>query len=72
MLSELGMTAGQNLTVAMHAVGIYLVGVGELVTPTPKEVLRQAKVVGHAISVKVYPNGFPAVLPGCYTVAAPA
>ncbi len=64
MLSELGMTAGQNLMAAMHALGMYLVGVGELITPTPKEVLRQAKVVGQAISAKVYPDGFPAVLPG--------
>jgi len=40
MLSELGMAAGQNLMAAMHALGMYLVGVGELITPTPKEVLR--------------------------------
>ena len=57
---------------AMHALGMYLVGVGELITPTPKEVLRQAKVVGQAISAKVYPDGFPAVLPGYYDLAAPA
>ena len=49
---------------AMHALGMYLVGVGELITPTPKEVLRQAKVVGQAISAKVYPDGLPALLPG--------
>lgn len=72
MLSELGMAAGQNLMAAMHALGMYLVGVGELITPTPKEVLRQAKVVGQAISAKVYPDGFPAVLPGGYALAAPA
>ena len=33
MLSELGMAAGQNLMAAMHALGMYLVGVGELITP---------------------------------------
>jgi hypothetical protein len=36
--------------------------VGELITPSPKEVLRQAKTVGHAISAKVNPDSvaFPA------------
>jgi hypothetical protein len=72
MLSDLGMAAGQNLMAAMHALGMYLVGVGELITPTPKEVLRQAKVVGQAISAKVYPNGVPALLPAGFALAAPA
>lgn len=72
MLSQLGMAAGQNLMAAMHALGMYLVGVGELITPTPKEVLRQAKVVGQAISAKVYPDGVPALLPGGFALAAPA
>ena len=73
MLSELGMAAGQNLMAAMHALGMYLVGVGELITPTPKEVLRQAKVVGQAISAKVYPGGVPTLLPGGFAaLAAPA
>jgi hypothetical protein len=56
----------------MHALGMYLVGVGELITPTPKEVLRQAKVVGQAISAKVYPNGLPTLLPAGFALAAPA
>ncbi|WP_090579092.1 FAD-binding protein [Arthrobacter sp. ov407] len=72
MLSELGMAVGQNLMAAMHALGMYLVGVGELITPTPKEVLRQAKVVGQAISAKVYPDGGPTLLPGGFALAAPA
>ena len=72
MLSDLGMAAGQNLMAAMHALGMYLVGVGELITPTPKEVLRQAKVVGRAISAQVYPNGFPTLLPAGFALAAPA
>lgn len=72
MLSELGMAAGANLMAAMHALGMYLVGVGELITPTPKEVLRQAKVVGQAISAKVYPDGVPMLLPGGFALAAPA
>jgi hypothetical protein len=69
MLSEFGMAAGRNLMAAMHALGMYLVGVGELITPTPKEVLRQAKVVGQAISAKVYPDGLPALLPGSLSLA---
>lgn len=72
MLSELGISAGQNLMAAMHALGMYLVGVGELITPTPKEVLRQAKVVGQAISAKVHPDGLPAGLPRGFALAAPA
>lgn len=64
MLVELGVAAGQNLMAAMHALGMYLVGVGELITPTPKEVLRQAKLVGQAISAKVHPEGMPSLLTG--------
>lgn len=66
MLSELGMTVGQNFAAAMRAVGIYLVGVGELVAPTPKEVLRQAKVVGQAIAAKVHPDRVPSILTGSF------
>jgi len=69
MLSELGIIAGQNLMASMHALGMYLVGVGKLITPTPKEVLRQAKVVGQAISAKVYPDGLPALRPGGFALA---
>jgi thioredoxin reductase len=72
MLSELGMAAGQNVMAAMHALGMYLVGVGELITPSPKEVLRQAKVVGQAISAKVHPDGIPALLPRAFAFVAPA
>lgn len=71
MLTDLGISVGQNLVAAMRAVGIYLVGVGELITPTPKEVLRQAKVVGRAISAKVNPDSVPSVLTGSFA-ALPA
>ncbi|WP_347109320.1 FAD-dependent monooxygenase [Paenarthrobacter sp. S56] len=53
MLADLGITIGQNFIAAMRAVGMHLVGVGELITPSPKEVLRQAKAVGQAISSRV-------------------
>lgn len=56
MINELGIAVGRNLVAAMRAIGIYLVGVGELITPSPKEVLRQAKTVGQAISAKVNPE----------------
>ena len=56
MLSDFGITVGRNLVAAMRKIGIYLVGVGELITPSPKEVLRQAKTVGQAISATVHPG----------------
>ncbi|MCZ9882231.1 FAD-dependent monooxygenase [Arthrobacter sp. B2a2-09] len=71
MLAELGIAIGQNLVAAMRAIGMYLVGVGELATPTPKEVLRQAKVVGQAISAKVYPDSVHGALTGTFA-AIPA
>jgi 2-polyprenyl-6-methoxyphenol hydroxylase-like FAD-dependent oxidoreductase len=62
MINDFGIAVGRNLAAAMRAIGIYLVGVGELLTPSPKEVLRQAKTVGQAISAKVNPDSttFPA------------
>ena len=56
MLNDFGIAVGRNVAAAMRAIGIYLVGVGELITPSPKEVLRQAKTVGQAISAKVNPD----------------
>lgn len=56
MVSELDISAGRNPAAAMRAVGIYLVGVGELISPSPKDVLRQAKTVGQAISAHVNPG----------------
>jgi NADPH-dependent 2,4-dienoyl-CoA reductase/sulfur reductase-like enzyme len=65
MINDFGIAVGRNLVAAMRAIGIYLVGVGELITPSPKEVLRQAKTVGHAISSKVNP----AAVPSPFTVS---
>jgi 2-polyprenyl-6-methoxyphenol hydroxylase-like FAD-dependent oxidoreductase len=64
MINEFGITVGRNLAAAMRAIGIYLVGVGELITPSPKEVLRQAKTVGQAISAKVNPDPASRPAPG--------
>jgi hypothetical protein len=66
MVAELGITVGHNLAAAMRSIGIYLVGVGDLITPTPKEVLRQAKVVGQAISARVNPGSVQAALTGSF------
>jgi glycine/D-amino acid oxidase-like deaminating enzyme len=68
MLSDFGITVGRNLVAAMRTIGIYLVGVGDLITPSPKEVLRQAKTVGQAISSKVHPEGGPDLVAGSLAV----
>ena len=68
MINDFGIAVGRNLAAAMRAIGIYLVGVGELITPSPKEVLRQAKTVGQAISAKVHPDS--AAFPGTGSFAA--
>jgi flavin-dependent dehydrogenase len=68
MLNDFGITVGRNLVSAMRAIGIYLVGVGELITPSPKEVLRQAKTVGQAISAKVNPENGPNLLTGSLAI----
>jgi hypothetical protein len=68
MLSDFGIAVGRNLVAAMRTIGIYLVGVGDLITPSPKEVLRQAKTVGQAISSKVYPEAGPDRLAGSFAV----
>ncbi|MGO4188176.1 FAD-binding protein [Pseudarthrobacter sp. TAF60_1] len=68
MLSDFGITVGRNLVAAMRTIGIYLVGVGDLITPSPKEVLRQAKTVGQAISAKVYPEAGQDIMSGSFAV----
>lgn len=70
MFADLGLAVGHNLGAAMRAIGIYLVGVGELITPTPKEILRQAKVVGQAISAKVHPDSVPLALTGSFAAVS--
>jgi FAD binding domain len=49
IISMLGLKIGHDLLHALRALGLYLVGVGDLVAPTTREVLRQAKVVSTAI-----------------------
>ncbi|WP_307857636.1 FAD-binding protein [Paenarthrobacter sp. DKR-5] len=49
-LAGLGIAAGKDFLHAVRSLGIYLVGVGELIAPTTRGILRQAKVVSEAIS----------------------
>ncbi|MNR59399.1 hypothetical protein D3C85_1806500 [compost metagenome] len=72
MIHEFGIAVGRNVVAAMRAIGIYLVGVGELITPSPKEVLRQAKTVGQAISAKVHPENAPTIMTGSFAAVLPA
>lgn len=53
LLRSLGIGSGHDLAAAMHALGLYLVGVGELVTPSTQEILHQAKRAGQSISARV-------------------
>ncbi|MBW4093950.1 MAG: FAD-binding protein [Acidobacteria bacterium] len=50
ILASLGLALGKDAVRAMRSLGIYLVGVGGALTPSTQEIMRQAKVVSHAIS----------------------
>lgn len=50
-LSSLGIAIGRDLSKVIRALGIYLVGVGEAIAPSTREILRQAKTVSEAICV---------------------
>ncbi|MEO6529710.1 MAG: FAD-binding protein [Specibacter sp.] len=50
LLHSLGVTTATELRTGMHALGLYLVGVGDLVIPTTAEILHQAKRAGASIS----------------------
>ncbi|HEV7169006.1 MAG TPA: FAD-binding protein [Micrococcaceae bacterium] len=52
ILTSLGIKISRDFMNALRALGLYLVGVGDLVTPSTKEILHQAKVVSQAISVR--------------------
>lgn len=53
MLHSVGISTGRGLGAAMHALGLYLVGVGGLAAPTTQEILHQAKRAGQSISARV-------------------
>ena len=54
--ASLGIAIGHDLTSAMRALGIYLVGIGDAVAPSTREILRQAKTVSEAICVSRQPR----------------
>ncbi|TJY70153.1 FAD-binding protein [Arthrobacter sp. CAU 1506] len=50
LLRSLGIAAGQNAVAILNAIGLYLVGVADLLAPSTREIIRQAKVAGNAIA----------------------
>jgi len=48
-LRSMGIAIGKDFKAALRAIGLHLVGVGELLTPTTREIVRQAKLVSDAI-----------------------
>lgn len=48
-LRSMGIAIGRDFKAALRAIGLHLVGVGELLTPTTREIVRQAKLVSDAI-----------------------
>ncbi|MCZ2403353.1 FAD-binding protein [Paenarthrobacter sp. Z7-10] len=53
ILASLGIKIGRDVPNAMRALGLYLVGVGDLISPTTREILHQAKAVSNAISATI-------------------
>ncbi|MGM0930195.1 MAG: FAD-binding protein [Actinomycetota bacterium] len=50
LLRSLGIAAGENAVAVLKAIGLYLVGVADLLAPSTREIIRQAKVAGDAIA----------------------
>jgi glycine/D-amino acid oxidase-like deaminating enzyme len=50
LLRSLGIAAGENAVAVLNAIGLYLVGVADLLAPSTREIIRQAKVAGSAIA----------------------
>lgn len=53
VLQGAGISTTSDLRASMHALGLYLVGVGELAVPTTHEILHQAKRAGQSIASRV-------------------
>jgi hypothetical protein len=49
-LRSLGIALGADFRAALRAIGLHLVGVGEVLTPTTREIVRQAKLVSDTIA----------------------
>lgn len=48
-IQSLGLAVGSDVKAALRAIGLYLIGVGEMLTPTTREIVRQAKVISDVI-----------------------
>ncbi len=48
-LRSMDIAIGRDFKDTLRAIGLYLVGVGELLTPSTREIVRQAKLVSDAI-----------------------
>lgn len=49
LLNTVGIAADHDFASAMHGIGMYLVGIGNLLAPTTREIIRQAKQVSDTI-----------------------
>ncbi|MBG0738251.1 NAD(P)-binding protein [Paeniglutamicibacter antarcticus] len=52
ILVSLGIKISRDVLSAMRALGLFWVGAGDLLAPTTREILHQAKVVSRAISAR--------------------
>lgn len=58
VLHSVGVTTTADMRTGMHALGLYLVGVGDLTIPTTTEILHQAKRAGQSIASRVLTREF--------------
>ncbi|MEA5454907.1 FAD-binding protein [Sinomonas sp. JGH33] len=56
-LADLGFSLGEKLMEELARIGLYLIGVTELSSPSARELLRQAKSVGKAVASATRPEG---------------
>ena len=49
-LAELGFSLGETLVQELAGIGLFLIGVADLSSPSTRELLRQAKAVGKAVA----------------------
>ncbi len=56
-LRSLGIAIGADFRAALAAIGLHLVGVGEVLTPTTRDIVRQAKLVSDTIAASGHAGG---------------
>jgi hypothetical protein len=59
-LQSLGVAIRCDLKQALQAMGLYLVGAGEILEPTTREIVRQARLVSSSIAANPRASGYPA------------